>query len=80
MAKSKVQVMKAPVEKLLYRRKEAAFALGMSLRTIDYAIANRQLRASRHGGNVHIPAEDVKRLAADIIANKMPEGRDQKRA
>jgi hypothetical protein len=54
--------------KLLYRRKEAAFALGFSVRAIDYAIANGQLSARRYGGCVHIPAADVKKLAEEILA------------
>jgi excisionase family DNA binding protein len=55
------------VEKLLYSRKDAAYALSLSLRTIDGLIANRVLQPRRHGGRVLIPAAEVKQYAARIV-------------
>ena len=42
----------AGVKKLLYTKREAAFALGISVRSIDYLIATKQLEARRIGGRV----------------------------
>lgn len=70
-----------PVEKLLYSRKDAAFALSLSLRTIDTHIANQVLTTRRHGGRVLIPAADITRMAARILRCDMLEGSaTQKRA
>lgn len=72
MATKKPAVQK--VEKLLYRRQEAAYALGMSLRAIDYMIADRRLTTRRVGRCVVIPATDVTRLAQEILSSDMIQG------
>jgi excisionase family DNA binding protein len=51
------------VEKLLYSRREAAFALGLSVRSIDYMVAEKILRTIRFGRKVLIPVSDVKKAA-----------------
>jgi excisionase family DNA binding protein len=51
---------------LLYPKKDAAFQLGISLRSLDYLIANRKLRFRRIGTRVLIPhAELVSFARAD---------------
>jgi hypothetical protein len=62
------------VEKLFYSRKEAAYALAMSIRRIDYLISEQKLRTRRDVGRVHIPAEDVRRVAAEIMSSDMVKG------
>jgi excisionase family DNA binding protein len=49
-------------ERLAYGRREAAAALGISTRSIDYHIEKGTLRAKRLGGRVLIPAQELKRL------------------
>lgn len=60
--------MKTPspehLEKLLYDRKSAAFALSISMRALDYLIAKRSLLTRRLGKKVMIPAGELKRFAA----------------
>ena len=58
------------VEKVFYRSKETAYALAISVRTINYLISDQKLRTRRHNRRVHIPAEDVKRLAARLCGRK----------
>lgn len=58
-------------EKLFYSRREVATALGVSVRKIDYMISDQKLTTRRLGKNVLIPAEDVKRLAAEIMSDKL---------
>jgi excisionase family DNA binding protein len=60
-----------PFEKFFYSRKEAASALAISVRTIDYLISDQKLRTRRIGRRVVIPAEDVKRLAAEIMRSDL---------
>lgn len=67
-AKSK---SKTTVEKLLYRRGEAAHALGMSLRKIDYWIAEKRLTTRRVGRCVVIPAAEVRGLAQEILSHDL---------
>ena len=40
------------IEKFLYSRKEAAYALGISVRSLDYLIAGKQLDTRRIGKKV----------------------------
>ena len=49
--------------KLLYTRKDAANLLSISLRAIDYLIANKQLNTRRIGAAVRIPHADLVRLS-----------------
>lgn len=51
------------VEKLLYSKTEAAFALGVSKRSIEYLISGRKLDTRRIGSRVLIPAESLRRFA-----------------
>jgi excisionase family DNA binding protein len=52
------------VKKLLYSKKETAWALGISVRAVDYLISTKQLETRRIGGRVLIPAREVERFAA----------------
>ena len=51
------------VEKLLYSKKDAAYALSMSPRSVDYLIAGKKLQTRRIGSRVLIPAESIRRFA-----------------
>ena len=42
--------------RLLYPRNEAAYQLGISVRALDYLIANSEIAVRRVGGRVLIPA------------------------
>ncbi len=53
----------ATVEKLLYSKADAAYALSLSKRSIDYLISGRKLETRRIGSRVMIPAESVRRFA-----------------
>jgi hypothetical protein len=53
----------APVERLLYGRKEAALALSVSLRRIDYGLAFGEFETRRDGRRVLITARSLKRWA-----------------
>jgi hypothetical protein len=52
-----------PVSKLLYSRKDAAFALSVSVRSLDYLIANKQLNFRRLGKKVMIHATELARFS-----------------
>jgi hypothetical protein len=41
-----------PIQKLLYDRKSAAFALSISLRSLGYLVATKQLNALKMGSKV----------------------------
>ena len=62
------------IEKLFYRRAEAAYALGLALRSIDYMISDQRLTTRRFGRSVLIPAADVRRAAAEILRSDMVQG------
>jgi len=49
---------------LLYSRREAAFQLSESVRSIDYKLASGQLRHIRQGGRVKITHAELLRQAA----------------
>jgi excisionase family DNA binding protein len=51
------------VEKLLYSKQDAAEALSLSVRSIDYLISTQRLPMHRVGGKVMIPANAVRRFA-----------------
>jgi len=55
--------MMADVQKLLYSRREAAYALGISTRSVDYMIAEKKLRVRRLGGRVLIPVSEVRKAS-----------------
>ncbi len=52
------------VDKLLYDRKSAAYALSISIRALDYLIAHKEIKIRRIGGKVLIPAAELKWFAA----------------
>jgi hypothetical protein len=52
-----------PIPKLLYSRKDAAFALSISIRSLDYIIAARQLKFRKDGKKILIPAGELSRYA-----------------
>ena len=52
-----------PVQKLLYDRKSAAHALSISVRSLDYLVANKQLRFRKAGRKVLIPHSELVRFA-----------------
>ena len=51
------------VEKILYDRKSAAYALSLSIRSVDYYIANKKLPFIKKGRKVMIPAAALKKFA-----------------
>jgi len=53
------------VEKLLYSRRDAAEALSLSVRSIDYLITTRRLTTRRVGGKILIPVGAVRRFARE---------------
>ena len=71
MPKSPKQDKIVQFEKFFYGRNEAAAALAISVRKIDYLIGDQKLRTRRIGRRVVIPSEDVKRLAAEIMRSDM---------
>lgn len=50
--------------RLLYSRRDAAYLLSESIRSIDYKLANGTLRYIRQGGRVKIPHAELLRQAA----------------
>lgn len=52
------------VTKLLYGREDAAYALSISVRMLDYMIAKKEIKVRRIGGKVLIPVAELKRFAA----------------
>lgn len=50
-------------ERMLYTRKDAAFQLSISLRSLDYAIANKKLNTRKFGGRVLIPHGELVRFS-----------------
>ena len=51
------------VEKLLYSRRDAARALSLSVRSIDYLICTGRIPTRRVGGKILIHVTDVRRFA-----------------
>ena len=54
---------KPEVHRLLHPRKEAAWSLGISVRSLDYLIANKQLLTLKIGGRVLIPHSELIQFA-----------------
>lgn len=52
------------ITKLLYSRKEAAFALGISLRALDYLLSRRSIKTRRIGARVLIHRDDLVKWAS----------------
>lgn len=51
-------------EKILYDRKSAAYALSISIRSLDYLVANKKLGFRRIGRKVLIPAAELRQYAS----------------
>jgi hypothetical protein len=71
------------LEKLLYSRRDAAEALSLSIRSIDYLITAGQLTTRRVGGKILIPAGAVRRFAREdhpqlVRSNSMAVSTDRK--
>jgi hypothetical protein len=49
--------------RLLYTRKEAAYQISISVRSLDYLIAGKQIVTRRIGSRILIPHEELVRLA-----------------
>ena len=60
---AKREVNVASVERLLYGRKEAATALSISVRRVDYEIAAREFETRKVGRRVLITARSLKQWA-----------------
>ena len=61
--KPPVRATVAPLDKLLVCREEAAEILSISVRSVDYLLANRQLTSRRIGSRNLIPMADLRRFA-----------------
>lgn len=59
---------KPAIEKLLYKRREAAAALAMSERRLDTLVAKGDLNAVREGGSVKFTAEELQRYVERLPA------------
>ena len=64
-------------EKVLLRRKEAAEALGLSVRSLDYLVAQGRIRPRRFGRRVLFERHAVERLARRDLARivREPDGK-----
>lgn len=61
------------IEAIAFTRREAADALRVSLRTVDYLLSNGALRGSRIGRRVVIPRAEVEELirqGIDIVRQR----------
>jgi hypothetical protein len=71
----------AKVERLLYGRKEAAVALSISVREVDYGLAYGEFETRRVGRRVLITAPSLKRWASKDhyrpVSKTQPAGLDQ---
>lgn len=59
------------VVKLLYSRKEAAYALGISIRALDYLLSRRSIKTRRIGARVLIHREDLVKWASQDHLNSV---------
>jgi hypothetical protein len=59
-----MQIQEKQLEKILYDRKSAAFALSISVRSLDYALARGAFETRRIGRKTLITAGSLKRYAA----------------
>ncbi|MBB5066174.1 hypothetical protein [Granulicella mallensis] len=61
------------IQPLLVTREDCAIMLSLSVRSIDYLIADKRLKTRRHGGSVRIPMSEVQRIARmDFIGTIRP--------
>ena len=64
------------MNKILVSKKEAAAALGVSLRTVENLIASKQLDARRIGRRRLVPRTSLEKLARRDVPNPAPEARE----
>ena len=55
--------MEQQIQKLLFSRKDAAIALSLSVRSIDYLISSGNLLTRKIGRKILIPAGEIHRFA-----------------
>lgn len=60
-------------DRLLYPRQEAAYVLGISVRSLDYLIAGKRIRAQRIAKRVLIHARELERFARMNHADPLTE-------
>ena len=65
------------LQKLLYDRKSAAYALSVSVRTVDYGLASGVFETRRIGRKVLITAASLKKFAATNHFGPVSKGRDE---
>jgi len=63
-------------EKILFDRKSAAAAIGISIRGLDYLISTGKLRVRRLGKRVLIHRVELQRFATKDQSRIVPEARD----
>ena len=69
-----------PLPRLLYSRDESAYQLSLSVRAIDYMIAQGRIRVRRIGGRILIPHSELLRIArTDQIEPIAPSSRRLRR-
>jgi hypothetical protein len=56
-------IQEKQIEKILYDRRSAAFALSISVRSLDYALARGEFETRRIGRKTLITAGSLKRFA-----------------
>ena len=59
-----MQKQQGQIEKILYSRRDAAYALSISVRSLDYALARGEFETRRIGRKTLITAGSLKRYAA----------------
>lgn len=60
---------------ILYRRRDAAAAIGLSVRALDYLIAEGKVRVRRLGKRVLVPRAELERFAAKDQSTIVPEAK-----
>ena len=60
-------------ERMLFDRKSAAAAIGISIRGLDYLISTGKLRVRRLGKRVLVPRAELERLVAKDQPRIVPE-------
>lgn len=65
--RSELSAQSSQVPKLLFKRSEAAYSLGISIRSVDSMIADGRLKTRRWGSRVLIPASELQRVADRIV-------------
>jgi hypothetical protein len=63
LMKPPARVAIPPMDKLLVGREEAAESLSISVRSLDYLLAIRQIAFRRIGGRTLIPVTELRRFA-----------------